>query len=646
MEWYVRTIIAYCACASIRAIPLLPPNCTTTGDVVTIDEGDSVCLVCPLPNITTIDWRVYPILNIGNRADYIGRNNKMAPYYVNDGRYNYTKYRDYLALTISTVRLVDAGVYDCSEDGFFDSSYGKVTLHVSISNSPVDLTIKDGTDAILSCTRANIYGDMINWIYAPARNKTYWTRIGANGHGYLFPSTIREVSDRSIRLSDRNNAGLYACISHVGTRVYDRRIYDVLSFNGIVPSVATTPVINNTRCSNAFDGYCANGGSCYADNDTDAYCTCTDYYYGLRCELSDRFVDRDESYIAVVCGLWTAITSTIIVLVSVFPCTKSILHRASSLPCTKSSQVCGESPTVIFETIPVRNDTNPTSSIYGIASHNEIIYLLRDGDDGYIIEVYGTEHVIRRYPSIEIPELSSCHNNGLACRSVTAPDSPTYLYVNDYIKDTIHVIDVATSDIVSSWTVGNGPIGLAVSNITGNVIVTCSMAKMIQIYAASDFTHVVDIEFFPLRLDSYTPIHAIEFGIDKYKIAVQSRYTDAVTDDIITIERNKSALNTDYAVVHEGDTVSSPLRRPTHLASYGNRIFVSDCYNNRILHSIDNQLQYIELPHICRYLSKPKCMYVNLSTNKLYIGELIGKLHDSTNPDGGGRIFVYDLLSL
>jgi hypothetical protein len=99
---------------------------------VTVIETETVHLSCPLGNITRVNWRVRTILN---GADHISivRQNEVDNDFKMTGRYSATFNEGRQILTIINVAVIEAGEYECCEDGFFDETIkpvGRIALRV------------------------------------------------------------------------------------------------------------------------------------------------------------------------------------------------------------------------------------------------------------------------------------------------------------------------------------------------------------------------------------------------------------------------------------------------------------------------------------------------------------------------------------
>lgn len=165
----------------------------------------------------------------------------MEKYFTDIGRYTSVRDEYYSVMELSHVQLTDAGVYECSEDGYFESSYGKVTLHVSIANVYLEeVIIADTTDGVLNCTTEDT-NCTISWIFASSALSN-WYLIGSNNSpDELASEYVRILDDGSLQLLAGSDIGRYSCAVHDGQYVYDRRTYDVITnIPSMLPTHGTT----------------------------------------------------------------------------------------------------------------------------------------------------------------------------------------------------------------------------------------------------------------------------------------------------------------------------------------------------------------------------------------------------------------------
>lgn len=171
-------------------------------DTFIVQEKTTACIECPIAPISrSIDWKVYSPIR---RFDpmYVTRNGTLNSMYAECGRYNVsTSASGYRRLTISNIEIIDAGVYECLEDG---KSYGNVTVRVAASIPPnTTISIVIGRNISIPCSTESINGTVV-WLY---------TSI------YSIDSTVIDTTD-TIYLTPvtKSNIGRYTCVAVLGMR--------------------------------------------------------------------------------------------------------------------------------------------------------------------------------------------------------------------------------------------------------------------------------------------------------------------------------------------------------------------------------------------------------------------------------------------
>jgi hypothetical protein len=177
---------------------------------------------------------------------------------------------------------------------------------------------------------------------------------------------------------------------------------------------------------------------------------------------------------------------------------------------------------------------------------------------------------------------------------------------------------------VSKWSVGRGPRGLSI-NTACNLIVACgrrlSAAGKIQEYNTTSGSLVREISLKSNDVE-LRPLHAIQLTSDQFVVScwnVTNKVYDVVEVDtkgrVVVSYRNQLKSTTQ----HE-------FNDPCHLSVDKNNefILVADTDNNRIVildRSLKSCARELNVTSVDGGLQGPRCLYFNVSQNRLFVGE-------------------------
>ena len=167
---------------------------------------------------------------------------------------------------------------------------------------------------------------------------------------------------------------------------------------------------------------------------------------------------------------------------------------------------------------------------------------------------------------------------------------------------------------VISWPVDGRPYGLSV-NRTGNALVTCGEDNTIKEYSTGgSLVRTIKLQVNQVIL----PHHTVQLTDGQYVVSHHRP------------EQGVSLIDQHGAVVATISKVTQQMNGPRWIVVVNNSLLVADRDNNRILllDSLLNDARELSLP-VNSQLKKPRCMYLDMSNGRLYVGEV------------GGRVLVF-----
>ena len=205
------------------------------------------------------------------------------------------------------------------------------------------------------------------------------------------------------------------------------------------------------------------------------------------------------------------------------------------------------------------------------------------------------------------------------CKSLTSCNVNSCLYINDRFN--VFRVDLSTNNVIS-WPVDGHPCGLSV-NRTSNVLVTCYWDNTIKEYSSSG-SLVRSIKLQVNHVDD--PIHCVQLTDGRYVVSHQSP-----VDGVSVIDEH-GALIVTYG---NSETTKLEMNGPRCIVVVNNSLLVADMNNDRIL-LLNTSLSDARLLSLSvnSQLKRPRCMYLDQSSDRLFVGE------DS------GRVLVFDKIDL
>jgi len=273
--------------------------------------------------------------------------------------------------------------------------------------------------------------------------------------------------------------------------------------------------------------------------------------------------------------------------------------------------------------------------IYGVTCLGDMLYVIRRPSTEQI-EVYETMDFTQQ-ASVIVNGLSDDQNPW--DRGFTSCSKNACLYISDYHKDTIYVVNMSEQmPNVSSWKVVRnvpeaGPSGLSV-NADGNLIVTCYLSDEICIYTpGGEFIQKIELR----TLNINVPYHAVELTRDQL---VVSHWEPRPGVSLVETKNNYSKCKVLRSITHCEGRVR--LKGPRNLVV--NRatgvVFLADQYIGVVAinfergGSIWTEKKGRVLPvSDDDDLDEPWCLYLDVvdERDRLYVGE-----------KGGCRVLVFE----
>jgi len=278
--------------------------------------------------------------------------------------------------------------------------------------------------------------------------------------------------------------------------------------------------------------------------------------------------------------------------------------------------------------------------IYGVTCFGGNLYVIRRPSKQKV-QVYETIKFTEQAP-VDVKDLG---DDGDAWeRGFTSCSQSSRLYISDFHKDTVYVVDVSQQPPeVSSWKVTNdgqkvdaaGPSGLSV-NKAGNLIVTCYKIDAIRLYTPGGqliktmfsltdpskrmrLYHAVELTDDCLVVSRWDPPNLK--GVCLFRKAVPADMYCEVSEPITQCESNVWLLGPRYLAVNRAKSL----------------VFLADQYIQGII-SIKFKKGKLQTGRIMPVsadndLREPWCLYLDEggSRPRLYVGER-----------GNGRVFVFD----
>jgi len=203
------------------------------------------------------------------------------------------------------------------------------------------------------------------------------------------------------------------------------------------------------------------------------------------------------------------------------------------------------------------------------------------------------------------PEEWWCPSVGLAA----CPDN-NCLYASDHNRDSIHRVDMASSNAVMKWSVALWPVGLSV-NAEHNLIVVSEGERKLQIFT----THGTLIQNIQLQAGIDVPRHAVQLLTSQF-LVTDAKYIHRVC-----------LVGVDGAVVRSYDTYEDARSNPPSGLTVDRLGRVLAAYRgNRTLLMLDQSLQSARKTTIDISLCSPLSLWYDRSRGRLYVGEKEGAL--------------------
>jgi len=222
------------------------------------------------------------------------------------------------------------------------------------------------------------------------------------------------------------------------------------------------------------------------------------------------------------------------------------------------------------------------------------------------VEVYDAAKFTLRH-HIEVPDLGECTSGMTACARNKC------LYLSSYDNDSVHRVELSSSNTAKKWAVAEGPRGLSLS-IAHNLVVACRANKL-QVYTARG-SLMRDICLQSGATDLW---HAIQLSSGDY---VVSQYTSPGVVSVVGV---------DGIVIHSyGQSETSDVGQmdcPTNLAvTQNDDVLVADGGNNKIL-SINTSTGRIQELALSADggIKGPRGLCLDESQGRLYVSELGGQ---------------------
>ena len=241
--------------------------------------------------------------------------------------------------------------------------------------------------------------------------------------------------------------------------------------------------------------------------------------------------------------------------------------------------------------------------VLGVTSVDDELFVLLERVDNQVAVYSINDYRLLRH--LNLPGLKSSYNNDM-----TSCVRHKCLYVSDYDKSCIHCRYLAR-DVTCKWSVPYTPIGLPVTPVGGNLLVTCPWSNKLVELSVDSGQCVREIA---LQSDIEYPWHGVQLTTGQYVVChgeFDSLNRVCIVDDDGRVTRSYGG--------QRGSDVGE-LNWPCHLAvdEDSQFIFVADRRNNRVV-MLSPTLEFVH--YISDGLSGPRRLYLHHSTRRLYVGQ-------------------------
>jgi DNA-binding beta-propeller fold protein YncE len=242
------------------------------------------------------------------------------------------------------------------------------------------------------------------------------------------------------------------------------------------------------------------------------------------------------------------------------------------------------------------------------------------------IQVYYTKS-FKQQQIIQVDGLSDDRYGLSGFNGLTSCVTNNCLYASDYDQCTVYKVELSANNKVSKWSVGR-PRGLSINNAC-NLIVACygglSAAGKIQEYNTTSGSLVREISLKSNDVE-LTPFHAIQLTSDQFVVSCWNE-TNSVYDVVEVDTKGRVVVSYRNQLII---TTQHKFKYPWHLSVDKNNefILVADTQNNRIVildRSLKSCARELNVPSVDGGLQRPRCLYFNVSQNRLFVGERSGQ---------------------
>lgn len=269
------------------------------------------------------------------------------------------------------------------------------------------------------------------------------------------------------------------------------------------------------------------------------------------------------------------------------------------------------------------------------------------GDGRYVVDVTSTDsHLfvlrepskqqIQVYNTITFTEQQTLQVKGLSDDTrdsgLASCATNNCIYVSDPSNDTVYKVELSGNNKLFSWHVGSDPCGLSI-NTASNLIVACGLANKLQEYTASgSLVREICLEPNDVNL---RPYHAIQLTSGQFAVGCWNGKLRPNTEyDVIEVDTEGQVV-VRYTNRFHLTTQQFNLPRRLSIDKSNEYLFVADCGNDRIV-VLDRSLTSCscDLKQTSNDigLQMPSCIFLDVSKNRLIVGELIGQC----------RVLVFD----
>jgi DNA-binding beta-propeller fold protein YncE len=273
---------------------------------------------------------------------------------------------------------------------------------------------------------------------------------------------------------------------------------------------------------------------------------------------------------------------------------------------------------------PVAIIDDDNRGVAGVTSIDSRLFVLREDSSRQQIQVYDTES-LKQQETIHIDGLSDYTSRS----GLTSCVTNSCLYVSDYIQATVYKVELSANNKVSKWSVGLSPRGMSV-NTACNLIVACRWAYSIQEYDTKSGSLLREVN---LKLNDVElrPEHAIQLISGQFVVSCWNATNEV--HDVVEVDTEGNIFTKERIVSYRNQLKSTSQHEfsdPHHLSVDKNNefILVADTDNNRIVildRSFKSCARELNATSVDGGLQSPRCLYFNVSQNRLFVGERSGQ---------------------